>query len=266
MNNDNNGAAEPDVRIGTLPLLDGPAVRTPLFDFGRDQADFGVALGGIVTFDGPSGTGKTTTTTVAATESRIRFVYTKLRHGARTKETAEALFTALHPHESLGRRKERELISDCADALMPGNVGVIADEVHRIGLPGMLLLCSVWDSVKNETGRGFPLFLVGCKVHSAIATVEELDTRVLTRANFHPLPTEDVLPVVQAMSDRCAATPVGRLEQVDKLWARGNLRKWRTFISLTSLDATKAEDPVTVEEIRAFLLRQGQTLKNGKVT
>ncbi len=256
-----------DVHVGPLPHLDGPTVTTPMFDFGHSQAEFGIQLGGIVTFDGPAGTGKTTTATVTAAESKIRFVYTKLRHGARTKETAEALFAALHPHEALrDRTKERQLIADCTDALMAGNVGVIADEVHRIGLPGMLLLCSVWDDVKNQTGRGFPLFLVGCNVHSAIATVEELDTRILARANFHPLAVDDVLPVVQAMNTRCAATPESRLAQVDKLWARGNLRRWRTFMNITNIDPNKANEPVSVDEIKAFLIRQGQTLKNAKLT
>lgn len=256
-----------DVQVGPLPYLDGPTVPTPLFDFGYSQAQFGIQLGGIVTFDGPAGTGKTTTSTVTAAESNIRFVYTKLRHGARTRETAEALFTALHPHEALGERsKERQLIQDSAEALMAGNVGVIADEVHRIGIPGMLLLSSVWDTVKNKNGRGFPLFLVGCNVHTAIATVEELDTRILARANFRPLALDDVLPVVQAMNTRCAATPLPRLAQVDKLWARGNLRRWRTFMQITNIDPNKANEPISVDEIKAFLIRQGQTLKNATIS
>lgn len=255
-----------DVHVGNLPLLDGPPVPTSMFDFGHGQAAYGIRFGAIVTFDGAAGTGKTTTATVAANQSPLRFVYTKLRHGARTKETAEALFAALHPHEPLPEKyAERRLINDCTEALKAGNVGVIADEVHRIGVPGMLLLSNIWDTVKNETGRGFPLFLVGCRVHTAISSVEELDTRVLARVPFHPLSVDEVVPTVQAIDSRCAATPADRLAQVDKLFAHGNLRLWRNFILMVNADPAKASAAVTVDEVKAFLLRQGQTLKNAKI-
>lgn len=44
--------------------------------------------------------------------------------------------------------------------------------------------------------------------------------------------------------------------------AGGNLRRWRTFMKMTNLDPVKADQPVSVDEIKAFLIRQGHTLKN----
>lgn len=247
---------------GGLPILDAAPVSTPWFDRGKVQAATAVKLGGIATFSGESGTGKTTTAVSHAKTSPMRFVYMQLRHRAGTRDVAEALHKALLPNQSrTPRMRERLFIEECADTLMTGNLGVIADEVHYIGVPGMILLAQIWESVRMTTGQGFPLFLVGSEVNGAIASAPELDTRVAARANFYPLHGQVLLDTVKAMDGRCAATPDERLKQVNKLWGRGYLRYWRTFVRTVNLDPSRAGTEITVEEVKGFLVNQGRTLK-----
>lgn len=250
---------------GSMPYLDGPAVSTPWFDLGVQQAQTAIRLRGIATFNGDSGTGKTTTAVTVAAQSPIRFVYTKLKHGAGTRDVAEALYRALHPSGHLKpATKERVLVGDCTNTLMAGNIGVVADEVHRIGIPGMLLLSEIWDSVQQATGTGFPLFLVGVDVNAAINNAPELHTRICARANFHPLPDDALLAALNQMSNRFAATPDARLSKFDRLWCKGVLRYWRYFLNF--LDNSDPDAEITVTEMRAYLAAQGQPLKDVKLT
>jgi len=248
---------------GSLPILDGEPVSTPWYDLGRSQATTAVLLRGIATFSGKSGTGKTTTAVSQAQAAPMRFVYMQLRHRAGTRDVAQSLYESLHPQDDEGmtRTREREFIRGCTDTLLAGNIGVVADEVHYIGVPGMILLAQIWESVRMATGKGFPLFLVGSKVNAAIASAPELDTRVAARANFYPLRSPDLLKAVKAMDARCQATPDDRLLQVDRLWGRGRLRYWRTFMATVNLDPAKAGREITVTEIKGFLVNQGRTLK-----
>lgn len=249
---------------GKLPRLTTPPVSAPWFDLGLSQARLGIKHRAIVTFDGPSGTGKTTTATVAAAESPIQFRYTKLRLGARTKEVAESLYLAVHTDRDLpARRSERALLEECTETLRVGNIGLFADEVHRIGLAGMFALANIWDTVLQEEGRAFPLFLAGANVEAAIKKAPELDTRIFLRASFAPLERDEIVPVVQAMDQRFAATPVKRLEQFDRLYAKGNLRRWNHFRDFANDNPALAGTEVSIDEVKEYLVRAGVRLKDG---
>lgn len=242
-----------------LPKLDGEPVSTRWFDLGRSQAQVAIRLRGITTFDGASGTGKTTTAVSLARESPMRFVYLQLRHRAGTNEVAEAVYQALHNGHRLGTRaSKRHYIEESTDSLCSGRLGLIADEVHYIGVPGMILFAQMWESVRMYTGEGFPLFLIGSEVNAAISSAPELDTRVIARASFHFLEGEDLLAAINTMDSRCAATPDRRLLDVDKACCRGRLRLWRTFMRIVNLNPATAGTEITREEARAFLLTQGK--------
>ena len=242
-----------------LPKLDGEPVRTRWFDLGKSQAQVAIRLRGITTFDGPSGTGKTTTAVSLARESPMRFAYLQLRHRAGTNEVAEAIYQALHNGHRLGSRaSKRHYIDESTDSLCSGRIGLIADEVHYIGVPGMILLAQMWESVRMYTGQGFPLFLIGSEVNGAISSAPELDTRVIARASFHFLEGDDLLAAINTMDSRCAATPDQRLLDIDKACCRGRLRLWRTFIRIVNLNPATAATEISRDEARAFLLTQGK--------
>lgn len=243
---------------GRLPVQPFEPVSTPWFDIGKDQALMAVQDRAIATFSGMSGTGKTTTAVYLARTTPIRFVYMKLKHRAGTKDVATALFKALHPGQTLrGRVSESDYVDECTDTLLAGNIGVIADEVHYIGIPGMLLLAQIWESVNCYMGEGFPLFLVGAEVNEAVAIAPELATRVGPRATFYPLDGDDLLTALRALDPRCAATPDKRLEQVDRLFCHGLLRHWSDFIKVMNRNPAKAGDEITAAEIRGFLTSRG---------
>jgi hypothetical protein len=243
---------------GRLPVQRIEPVSTPWFDIGKAQALMAVQDKTIATFSGMSGTGKTTTAVYLARQTPVRFVYVKLKHRAGTKEVATALFKALHGGQNLsGRVNESDYIDECTDTLLAGNIGVIADEVHYIGVPGMLLLAQVWDSVNCYMGEGFPLFLVGAEVNEAVAVAPELATRVGPRATFYPLDGDDLLSALRAMDPRCAATPSRRLEKVDRLFCHGLLRLWKDFIEAANRDPARAGEEISAAEVRGFLTSRG---------
>ena len=243
---------------GRLPVQNFEPVSTPWFDLGKDQALLAVQDKSIATFSGMSGTGKTTTAVYLARPTPTRFVYMKLKHRAGTKDVATALFKALHPGQRLaGRVNESDYIDECTDTLLEGNLGVIADEVHYIGVPGMLLLAQVWESIHCFTGQGFPLFLVGAEVNEAVAVAPELATRVGPRATFYPLDGDDLMGTLHAMDARCAATPNKRLEQVDRLFCKGLLRHWQEFIRAMNRNSASAGTEISASEAKAFLISRG---------
>lgn len=245
------------VKAGGLPRLTVSPVSTPCFDIGCDAATLACRMRSIMTFSGPSGTGKTTTAVAAAKNLPMRFVYVKLRHRAGTKEVATAIHAALHPGQPLrGRVRESDYVDSCEDALSLGTIGIIADEVHYIGVPGLIMLAQLWQSVQDSTGTGFPMLLVGSGVHAAAGAAPELATRLTGGVDFGPLEGEELLDVLGRIDERCAATNPKLLQKVNKVYARGLLRFWSTFIKMMNMDPTHAGQPITPDEIRGFLALQ----------
>ncbi len=249
------------VSVGALPRLTVTPVSTPCFDTGCDAATMAYRMRSIITFNGPSGTGKTTTAVSAVKNLPMRFIYVKLRHRAGTKEVATAIHAALHPMQPLrGRVREADYIDSCVDALSPGTIGIIADEVHYVGVPGLIMLAQLWESVQNLTGTGFPMLLVGSDVNAAAGAAPELATRLTGGVNFGPLHDDELLDVLGSIDERCAATKPTLLKKVNKVYARGLLRYWSTFIKVMNLDAAMSGKPISADEIRGFLAMQSTGL------
>lgn len=145
------------VSAGRLPRLPVTPVSTPCFDTGCYVATMAYRTKSIVTFNGPSGTGKTITAVSAVKDLPMRFIYAKLRHRAGTKEVATAIHAALHPDQRLiGRVREADYIDSCVDALSLGTIGIIADEVHYVGVPGLIMLAQLWESVQKPNRKRIP--------------------------------------------------------------------------------------------------------------
>lgn len=246
-------------RNGALPRLTVTPVSTPFFDVGTYAATLAYRMRAIVTFNGPSGTGKTTTAVAAAQDLPMRFVYVKLRHKAGTKEVATSIHNALHPGQPLkGRVREADYVDSCVDTLSMGTIGVVADEVHYAGVPGLILLAQLWESVHNFTGSGFPMLLVGSDVDAAASAAPELQTRLAGSVDFGPLEDEELFEVLARIDERCAATDPSLLNKVNQVYARGLLRFWMNFVKMMNQHESKTGTPITPGEIRAFLAMQGK--------
>lgn len=256
-----NPSSSAAVSVGALPRLPVTPVSTTCFDTGCYTATMAYRMRSIVTFNGPSGTGKTVTAVSAVKDLPMRFIYVKLRHRAGTKEVATAIHAVLHPTDRLGVRvREADYIDACVDALSMGTIGIIADEVHYIGVPGLIMLAQLWESVQNETGTGFPMLLVGSDVNAAASAAPELATRLTGSVNFGPLEDEELLDVLATIDERCAATKPTLLRKVNKVYARGLLRYWSTFIKVMNMDPAQSGKPISPDEIRGFLAMQGTGL------
>lgn len=248
-------------RNGALPRLTVTPVSTPCFDVGTHAATLAYRMRAIVTFNGPSGTGKTTTAVAATQYLPMRFVYVKLRHKAGTKEVATSIHNALHPGQPLkGRVREADYVDSCVDTLSMGTIGVVADEVHYAGVPGLIMLAQLWESVHNLTGSGFPMLLVGSDVDAAASAAPELQTRLAGSVDFGPLEDDELFEVLARIDERCAATSQALLNKVNQVYARGLLRFWMNFVKMMNQDESKAGTPITPAEIRAFLAMQGKSV------
>lgn len=62
------------------------------------------------------------------------------------------------------------------------------------------------------------------------------------------------------IDDRCAATKPTLIKKVNKVYARGLLRHWSTFIKVMNMDPALAGKPISPDEIRGFLAMQATAL------
>lgn len=250
---------------GSLPPLEWQPVRTPWYDQARPDIALTVATSSIATISGPAGTGKTTTVVACAQEEDLDLRYTALAHGAGVKDIIVGIHEALHGPRRGYQRDSRTLRRDIVETLAAGGRGIIADEVHYSGIGGMLTLAQIWERVKNANGRGFPLFLVGATVQEAISRNDELVSRVEFPIRIDVLSTDDIIKAVQAISARCAATPVKRLLAFDSVIGRGNLRAWSHFIRASERDERLKGQPISAEETRAYVSKRRATPANKRL-
>ncbi|MGY1615910.1 AAA family ATPase [Geodermatophilus sp. SYSU D00691] len=132
-------------------------------------------LGDISCFDGPAGTGKTTACSYAAAQSSRSWRYCVLPLSARPKELIATVYEAVLQRPARGT--ERVMSSELTDRLSEQDIGLIADEVHHVGLPGAQQLRYLWDAAARH-GTPFPLLLIGCNVRQELNKAEEVRGRV----------------------------------------------------------------------------------------
>jgi hypothetical protein len=211
-------------RAGALPPLPDSVGQT--FTLQQAVTAFRIMddLGDISCFDGPAGTGKTTACSYAAAQSSRSWRYCVLPLSARPKELIATVYEAVFQRSARGT--ERLMSSELTDRLSEQDIGLIADEVHHVGLPGAQQLRYLWDAAARH-GTPFPLLLVGCNVRQELNKAEEVRGRVARWVSFDVISDlKDVQAIAAALHPRLAATDLKVITGLNDRVARQSIRAW----------------------------------------
>lgn len=179
------------------------------------------------------------------------------KKGSTQLDVAASLYEALTgEREARGRVKQHAMRDRCLDVLADGRTGVIADDVHIIGVKGLQTLRWYHDQVvaiRDADDAGFPLWLVGVDVLSAVESCAELSSRLDDWTRFEHLKIEDVVHHVRGLHPRLAETDYKRIVELDAR-GRGNLREWTKIFRTLRLLWPDATGPLTADDVRNLLL------------
>jgi hypothetical protein len=240
-------------KAGALPPL--PANVGETFALRQAATAFRIMddLRDITCFDGPSGTGKTTASTHAVAQSKRTWRYCVLPLNARPRDLIATVYEAVYLRSAIGT--ERQMSNDLTDRLSHGDLGLIADEVHHVGLQGAQQLRYLWDSTVR-LGSPFPLLLVGCDVRQELNKAEEVRSRIARWVSFDVIADEDdVRAIAAAQHPRLAATSTELITKMNERFARRSIRGWEQIgkhipYLPTSHQAGKKVTGLTGEDVR----------------
>lgn len=204
-------------------------------------------------FDGESGTGKTTAVTLATQQvGGVNWKYCIPPQRATTKGAMLALYEAIFGW--CGPLGEREAIAALVSRLSEGDLGVVIDEVHHVGLLGMQQYRHLWDRACIQ-GEPFPMLFVGCNVREILARAVEVQGRIARWVLFdyiqHP---EDLVTLTRELHPRLAVTSQKVLARINENITDGNIRAWYQFAKhidyLPSSTGKGMPKPITSEDVR----------------
>ncbi|MCF6733633.1 ATP-binding protein [Blastococcus sp. KM273129] len=221
----------PRRRLSGMPET---VVNTPSLLEGIDTAATVLDTQAIGLFDGPVGTGKTTTAEWVASQQQAPTINLVMPPRPAKLTALRKIVRALtgDVYDASGDALEDAAI----DLLRDWNGLLIVDEVQTIGGQGISELRYIHD----VTRESFGLLLVGNGVEAAIRTQPALDDRILVRAHFQRLTGEDLITVLHDLDPRLKRTAAGILARLDQRHCRGRLRDWSQILLLLDTDYPEA--------------------------
>jgi hypothetical protein len=154
-----------------------------------------------------------------------------------------------------GSGSERNMTAALIERLCEQNIGLIADEVHHVGLAGAQQLRYLWDQAARFA-TPFPLLLVGCNVDEQLSKAEEVRGRIARWVHFHTLEDpQDLIAIAAALHPRLAATSEVMLDKINRTHARRSIRAWQQIAKHIDLlpstaSGAKKVEPVTAADMR----------------
>lgn len=240
-------------RAGSLPPLPSSVGQTLTLQRATTAFQIMDDLLDMTCFDGPAGTGKTTACAYSAAQSRRLWRYCILPLRAHPRDLIATVYEAVFQRPA--RSTERQMTNTLVDRLCEGNIGLIADEIHHVGLPGAQQLRYLWDSAARQ-GSPFPLLLVGCDVRHELDKAEEVRGRIARWVSFDLITDpEDVQAIAGAQHPRLAATKPDVIDKMNDRIARRSIRAWQQigkhvpYLPSTDPSAKKVTG-LTVEDVR----------------
>lgn len=224
----------------------------------------------ITCFDGVTGTGKTTAATLAVTQIQqamdsgtdaLRWVYCVPPQRANPKAMMSAVYEAVLHRPAPGT--ERTITDVLIDRLAEGDIGLVVDEVHHVGVIGMQQLRHLWDRTAL-IGKPVPLLMVGVNVYPSLDRAREVRNRVARWVQFHNISdtSDDLATFVHVLHPRLAVTPTKVIESINAKVTQGGLRDWFQFAKhideLPSTSLPGKPKPLTRDDINLLNLLTGR--------
>jgi hypothetical protein len=194
----------------------------------RTATSMAAAFRDITCFSGQPGPGKTTSVTLATRDvDDVTWRYCVPPQRATTKGAMLALYEAVFGWN--GPQNEREATDALVRRLAEGDLGVVIDEVHHVGLLGMQQYRHVWDRA-CILDQAFPMLLVGCDVPATLERADEVRTRIARWVLFDFIQNpEDLKTLTHELHPRLAATSAPALARINDNITDGNIRAWAQF-------------------------------------
>ncbi len=211
----------------------------------------------ISAFDGDPGNGKTTAATLATANSDgVDWRYCVPPQRATTKGMMLALYEVVFGYRSnLAERLAQDAL---VRRLIEGDIGLVVDEVHHVGVVGMQQLRHLWDMTCVQN-RPFPMLIVGCNVRETLSRAPEVHGRIARWTRFdtvhHPA---DLTTLMAHLHPRLEASTPTRIDNLNKRFG-GSIRAWHQFakhidaLPGTTTHPTSALTQAEVRELQTVL-------------
>lgn len=218
-----------------------------------------VDLRDVSCFNGEPGTGKTTAVTLATQQvGGVEWKYCVPPQRATTKGAVLALYEAVFGW--CGPLGEREATAALIRRLSEGDLGVVIDEVHHVGLLGMQPYRHMYDRACVH-GEPFPMLFVGCNVRETLARAAEVRGRIARWVLFdHIQHPDDLATLAQEVHPRLAVTTQTVLERINDNITDGNIRAWYQFakhIDYLPTTVRGTPKPITGDDVRRLQTLMG---------
>ncbi|QWZ07714.1 ATP-binding protein [Nocardioides panacis] len=249
-NNPASGNPQALSAFGMLPPMPAnwaitETVEDALFAFNITDNEADIAC-----FDGQSGAGKTSTASWAARQSHRDWRYCTLPLNGNRKDLLSVVYRAVFRIERVPSADH--MFNSLIHRLSVGDIGIIADEAHHLGLRGVQHLRYLWDGVVNRGSR-FPMLLVGCDVEPAIESATEVRRRIRRWVHFdEALSDETAVLIASTMHPRLAVTKRELIHRMNNRLAGASIGGWENIaIHIDYLTATPTSgkaQPLTAKD------------------
>jgi replication-associated recombination protein RarA len=205
-------------------------------------------------FDGPPGTGKTTTAEWIAGEADRPVAFVTMPARPSPLDILRLIILEVSGVAPSARDTKFDMEQTLLNDLLPGWNGLlIVDEVQNLATEAIEELRFLHDRMR----RSFAVILVGYRAEEKITSQPALSSRVSNRVHFRALVGDELMECVRHLDPRFAASPVAILRHIDDRCARGNLRIWTHLAE--DLDLIGAREGLTVKQANLLIGMRGQS-------